>query len=97
MNIRFLEHIVNGTTRDQIAGTVRRLMATDLGVSQDSLRDEFAWINETTPDDAGWFLRRLEDELGSKVFDNYVKLEDLARISTVSGLISYVLERIDKK
>jgi hypothetical protein len=76
---------------------VRRVLAHELRVSESLLTNDFRWIDEVTPEDAGWVLTAVQDAFGStQLFDDFVEPETLSRISSVHGLIEEIQGRFDR-
>ena len=73
---------------------VRRMLATDLRVDKAILTDDFRWVDETTEEDAGWFLAELQDKFGATLFDSDISPTQLEKIATVRGLITHVQQQL---
>ena len=69
-------------------------MAHQFRISEESLADDFRWIDEVTPEDACWILASVQDAFGSQLFDDFIQPEIASRISTVAGLTAEIQSRL---
>ena len=77
---------------EDIAGTIRRLVARETELSLADMTDDFRWIDHATAEDVGWFLGEVERQFGcGALFDGN---PDTDRIATVGGLIAQVEEML---
>ncbi|KRT67092.1 MAG: putative acyl carrier protein [Candidatus Dadabacteria bacterium CSP1-2] len=74
----------------EIVGKVKKMVASQLGKSEDEISLESAFIEDLGADslDLVELVMAMEDEFGVEISD-----EDAQRIITVQDAISYVLER----
>jgi len=80
-----------GIQHDQeLVGKVRKMIASQLGKSEDEISLESAFIEDLGADslDLVELVMAMEDEFGIEISD-----EDAQRITTVQDAINYVLER----
>ncbi|HLE25598.1 MAG TPA: acyl carrier protein [Thermodesulfobacteriota bacterium] len=80
-----------GIQHDQeLVGKVRKMIASQLGKSEDEISLESAFIEDLGADslDLVELVMAMEDEFGVEISD-----EDAQRITTVQDAINYVLER----
>ncbi|HZX13271.1 MAG TPA: acyl carrier protein [Thermodesulfobacteriota bacterium] len=80
-----------GIQHDQeLVGKVRKMIASQLGKSEDEISLESAFIEDLGADslDLVELVMAMEDEFGVEISD-----EDAQRIITVQDAINYVLER----
>ena len=80
-----------GIQHDQeLIGKVRKMIASQLGKSEDEISLESAFIEDLGADslDLVELVMAMEDEFGVEISD-----EDAQRIITVQDAINYVLER----
>lgn len=73
---------------DDIADTIRRMVARETQLTLADMTDDFRWIDHATAEDIGWFLGEIERHFVSPAL--FSGNPDIAHVATVGQLIRYV-------
>ncbi len=90
-----------------ISSLIRTMLAKELHVEEQALRDEYPWLDVMGSEDAEYFLAEVNDAFtklpsgfsvgdGERPFE-CIDAETLERISTVRGLIECVERHVAKR
>jgi cell division FtsZ-interacting protein ZapD len=89
-----------------IGSQVRTLLAKELDVQEQTLTDDYRWLDAIGSEDAEYFLAELNDRFtklrsgfslgeGERPFD-YITPERLERIATVGALITHIERHVGR-
>jgi len=83
---------------EDVSGQIRRMVARETAEDISNITDDFRWIEKTTPEDAGWFLARIQRQFAKTTFFKTAMTDaDLEQIATVGGLVKHVESELRKR
>ena len=89
---------------DMVSLEVRRLLAAELKLVENTLTRDFRWLDEVSNEDVCYLLARLNERFtsipvglsvgdGQRPFNGHVSSQTLERIATVGSLIEFLQGR----